>query len=110
MSAKLIQLELLWPLALIVLVVWSVTRIRYAIDEQYVRVKLFGATLRKIALTDIEFADTKCPLWNEHWCNTFFAWSRSVRLRRKTGFARNFIITPANRDAFLDELRSKLGR
>ena len=109
MSAKLMRLELLWPLALIVLACWCITRIRYVIDERHVRVKLFGVTLRKIALADIEFADTQCPLWNEHWCNTFFAWGRSVRLRRKTGIARNFIITPANRDAFLAELRSRLG-
>ena len=61
------------PLALIVVVCWGITRIRYTIDGQHVRVKLFSVTLRKIALADIEFADTKCPLWNEHWCNTFFA-------------------------------------
>ena len=104
------RLAFLWPVALIGLMGWCITRIRYTIDERHVRVTLFGVTLRKIALADIEFADTKCPLWNEHWCNTFFAWGRSVRLRRKTGIARNFIITPANRDAFLAELRSKLGR
>jgi hypothetical protein len=79
------------------------------VDEKHVRVKLFGATLRKIALSDIEFADTAAPFWNEHWCNTLCACSRVVRLRRKSGLIRNFIITPANRDAFLAEVRSKLG-
>jgi len=101
---------MLWPVVVIVLVFWLVTRIRYTVDEHHVRVKLFGATLRKIALSDIEFADTAMPFWNEHWCNTICACGRIVRLRRKSGFIRNVIITPADRDAFLAELRSKLGR
>lgn len=98
------------PLALIVVVFWLVVQIRYVVDEHHVRVKLFGATLRKIALTDIEFADTAMPFWNEHWCNTIFPWGRCVRFRRKTGWIRDFIITPADRDGFLTDLRSKLGR
>jgi len=85
-------------------------RIRYTVDDAYVRVRLFGATLRKIALSDIEFADTASPFWNEHWCNTLWTRGRIVRLRRKSGFVRNFIITPADRDAFLAELQAKLGR
>ena len=101
---------ILWAVALLGVGIWLNTRRCYAIDDQHVRVQLFGITVRKIALTDIEYADTQCPLWNEHWCNRYFAWGQSVRLRRKTGIARNFIITPANRDAFLEELRSKLHR
>ena len=38
------------------------------------------------------------------------AGDRIVRLRRKTGWFRNFIITPVNRDAFLEELRAKCPR
>ena len=109
MNVEQLLLVTCWPVGPLVLICWCITRIRYAIDDQHVRVKLFGLTLRKIALADIEFADTNCPLWNEHWCNTFFAWGRSVRLRRRTGIARNFIITPAHRDTFLDELQRKLG-
>ena len=97
-------LSLLW----IVLLLWLITRIRYTLDEQFVRVRLGYWTLRKIALADIEFADTTAPLWNEHWCNTLWACGRVVRLRRKTGLVRNFIITPADRDAFLDQLRTRL--
>jgi hypothetical protein len=97
------------PAALwIVLLLWLITRIRYAIDEKFVRVMLGRFTLRKIALADIEFADTTAPLWNEHWCNTLWACGRIVRLRRKTGWVRNFIITPADRDAFLGQLRARL--
>ena len=98
--------EMLWPLALIALVFWLVMQIRYVVDECHVRVKLFGATLRKIALTDIEFADTSMPFWNEHWCNTLWPCGRVVRLRRKTGLIRNFIITPPDRDSFIEQVRA----
>jgi len=97
------------PLALVALVLWLITRIRYTIDDRYVRVVLLGITLRRIALADIESVDTAIPLWNEHWCNTLWPWGRVVCIRRKTGLIRNFIISPANRDAFLQELKSKLG-
>jgi hypothetical protein len=97
-----------YPVALVTVMFYLVTRIRYVVDDRHVRVKLFGLTLRKIALADIEFADTVGPFWNEHWCNTFWAFGRVVRLRRRSGLIRNFIITPANRDTFLTELRAKL--
>ena len=84
------------------------TRIRYTIDDQYVRVVLLVLTLRKVELSDIEFVDKRMPLWNEHWCNTFWPWGRTVRIRRKTGFIRNFIISPANRDEFIQQLQERL--
>jgi len=100
----------LLPIAIVVLVllVWGVMRILYVIDDRYVRVVLFGFTLRKIALTDIELVDTRGPLWNEHWCNTVWAFGRVVRLRRRSGVFRNFIITPANRDEFIRQLNERL--
>ncbi len=88
--------------------IWMVHRIRYSIDDDAVRVRLGKVTLRKIAIADIEFADTAAPCWNEHWCNTFFAKGRVVRLRRKTGWFRNFIVTPADRERFLGELLEKM--
>ena len=97
------------PLALVALALWLVTRIRYTIDDRCVRVVLLGVTVRRIALANIESVSTAMRLWNEHWCNTLWPWGRVVCIRRKTGLIRNFIISPANRDAFLQELKSKLG-
>lgn len=59
--------------------------------------KLFAFTLQKIALTDIEFADTVRPFWNEHGGDMFWVCQRIVRLRRQSGLMRNFIITPVDR-------------
>ena len=86
-----------------------VPHFRYVIDDQFLRVMLGGVTMRKIALSDIEFVDTKSPVWNEHWCNCFNACERVVRIRRKSGIVRNFIITPADRESFIEELNKRLG-
>ena len=70
----------------------------------------FGVTVRKIALTDIEDVHTEFRFWNEHWANTLSDLAgRRVTIRRKSGFAGNFVITPKNREAFLAELRARLG-
>ena len=95
-------LALLW----VALLLWLITRIRYTIDDQFVRVVLGRWTLRKVALADIEAVDTEAPWWNEHWCNTLWACGRIVRLRRKTGLIRNFIITPTDRDVFIERVRA----
>ena len=102
-----LKLSAVIPIAIPLVVMWGVTRIHYAIDDQYVRVLLFGFTIRKIALTDIVGVDTKIVIWNEHWCNRLFVWGRSVRIIRKSGIARSFIITPANRDEVIQQLQER---
>ncbi len=87
---------------------WAISSMTYRVDQRFVRVMLGRVTLRKVLLSDIAFADTAAPFWNEHWCNTLFARGRVVRLRRKSGWIKNFIITPAARDDFLQQLRAHL--
>ena len=88
---------------------YLITRIRYEIDDRVVRVVWLGLTVRKIALSDIKDVHTKFRFWNEHWCNTLFQCAdRRVTIDRKSGLIRHFIITPANRDAFIAELRTCL--
>jgi hypothetical protein len=85
-----------------------ITRISYVVDERYLRVVIGKFTLRKIAIADIAFVDTSAPFWNEHWCNTAFALKRVLRVRRKSGWIKNFIITPANRDEMLRALEPRV--
>ena len=93
----------------VLLIMYLVMQIRYTIDDEYVRVIWIGRTVRKISLHDIEDVDTHCPLWNEHWCNTFFPSGRLVRIRRKSGLFRNFVISPRDRDDFIRQLRRRVG-
>jgi hypothetical protein len=45
-------------------------------------------------------------LLNEHWTNAFTS-RQIIRLRRRTGLFRNFLISPPDPAAFLAELRTR---
>lgn len=76
----------------------------FTVDETHVRVRFYGRALRRVALSDIEWADRTWVFWNEHYTNTLRT-DRIVRLRRRTGLFRNFLISPPDPDAFLANLR-----
>ena len=94
--------------AWVALLLWSVTRIRYTVGGRHLRVQLGKLTLRQIALSDIESVDTRMCFWHEHWFNTFSPFGRIVRIRRRSGLFRNFVITPAGRHEFLGLLQERL--
>ncbi len=83
----------------------------YVVTPTEVQVRLGGWVVRRITLTDIERAEVRrfdaSLIWNEHWTNLTIIGRRTpfVVLRRRSGFARNFIINPSNPDAFLADLR-----
>jgi hypothetical protein len=81
----------------------ALRRMQFSVDAAHVSVVFFGITLRTIAISDIEFADKRWKWWNEHYNNTFNP-RRIVRLRRRSGWLRNFIITPPDPDSFLRKL------
>lgn len=82
---------------------WGMT---FVLDVGHVRVRIYGWTVRKVALSDIEYAARDWAFWNEHWTNTVSS-KRLVLLRRRTGLVRNFLISPAEPQEFLKELASK---
>jgi hypothetical protein len=104
--------ELVWILvaagAWFGFLIFAISRIRYAVDDKFVRVVLFGMTVRKVALSDIEDVFAGRPWWHEHWDNTIWVVSRSVTIRRKSGWIRNFCITPENREEFIATVKKKL--
>ncbi|MFA6434858.1 MAG: hypothetical protein WCW52_09200 [Elusimicrobiales bacterium] len=69
-------------------------------------VKLRSWTVRRVLYSDMESVEPRCAFWNEHWCN-FLPW-RFVTIRRRSGFARNFVINPPDRDTFIAALRLKI--
>ncbi|MEY4777201.1 MAG: hypothetical protein RL759_1714 [Verrucomicrobiota bacterium] len=84
-------------------VFWGMT---FRVDDAHVRVLVYGLTVRKVALADIACADRSCPLWNEHYTSSLDR-KKVVCLRRRTGWIKNFIITPPYPEAFLAELRAR---
>ena len=82
---------------------WGMT---FTVDDAYMRVRFYGFSTRKIALSDIEFAAQDWVFWNEHWTNTVDP-KRMVLLRRRTGLFKNFLISPPVPQKFLKELAAK---
>ncbi len=89
------------------LLAWAVSAgMSFAVDGTHVRVLMFGRTIRRVALSDIEWADRHWDFWNEHYAVSLRP-SRVVRLRRRTGLFRSFIITPPDASAFVGLLRER---
>lgn len=96
-------LALAFPVLLIHAIFWGMT---FTVDEAYMRVRIYGCTTRKIALSDIEFAAQDWVFWNEHWTNTVNP-KKMVLLRRRTGLFKNFLVSPPSPQDFLKELAAK---
>lgn len=84
-------------------ILWGMT---FTIDDLHVRVRVYGRTVRKVALSDIEWAAADWTLVNEHWTNTINP-KRIVLLRRRTGFMKNFLVSPPSRADFLNNLAAR---
>ena len=82
---------------------WGMT---FTVDEAYMRVRMYGLTVRKVAVSDIEWAAQDWVFWNEHWTNTVNP-KRMVLLRRRTGWFKNFLISPPVPQEFLKQLAAK---
>ena len=78
----------------------------FRVDDAHVRVLVYSFTVRKVALSDIAWADQACPLWNEHYTPSLKR-KNVVCLHRRTGLIPNFIITPSDPLAFFKELKGK---
>jgi len=96
-------LALVFPVVLIHAIFWGMT---FTVDETFVRVRFYGYTARKIALADIEWAAHDWVFWNEHWTNTVDP-KKMVLLRRRTGWFRNFLVSPPSPPEFLKELAAR---
>lgn len=94
---------LVFPVVLIHAIFWGMT---FTVDEAYMRVRMYGLTVRKVAVSDIEWAAQDWVFWNEHWTNTVNP-KRMVLLRRRTGWFKNFLISPPVPQEFLKQLAAK---
>ncbi|GBL43279.1 hypothetical protein EMGBD4_07780 [Verrucomicrobiota bacterium] len=83
----------LWPLLVGLLLLAGLVHaifvgMTFTVDASHVRVRVYGWTVRKIALPDVAYAVHDWAFWNEHWTNTLSP-RRLVLLRRRTGLFRN---------------------
>lgn len=79
----------------------------YKLAETGLEVKFGALTVRKIGYSDMESVEPGFTFWNEHWTN--FRPCQCLTIRRRSGWIRNFVINPPDRDGFIRELRLKIG-
>jgi hypothetical protein len=95
---------------LFALLFWQRTRIHYRITGRHVKVTLLGITLRRVALTDIECVTKRRSGWAENWWSTWRPFRRTLILRRRRGWRRDFVITPRYRYEFRSEVQQAIRR
>jgi len=80
--------------------------IAYRITEKALEVLILVWVIRRIRLADIEEVHRRGALIHENWSSLKF-WN-SVTVRRRSGWFRNFVISPDDPDGFVVRLQEAL--
>lgn len=94
--------------AVILLFLAAAGTIAYRITERALEVLILGRVVRRIPLADIEEVHRRGALIHENWSSLKF-WN-SVTVRRRSGWFRNFVISPDDPDRFVVKLQDALSR
>lgn len=102
---------LLATLLLLLILAGLMKRLHYRIGSRYLKITVFGITLRRIRLADICYANKREPKGlAEYWYNTFQSSHRVLTIERTRGLRKYICITPRNRYVFLSDLKSAVRR
>jgi len=96
---------------LVVGIAWLTTKFQYRITSTHLEVTIFGACVRRIALSDIRGISARRlrpEEWGEQWWNTLRPSRRFLTIRRRSGWLRYFVITPKHRYIFRAELKAAM--
>ena len=94
--------------AVVLLFLAAAGTIAYRITERALEVLILGRVIRRIDLADIEEVHRRGALIHENWSSLKF-WN-SVTVRRRSGWFRNFVISPDDPDQFVVRLQDALSR
>ena len=75
-------------------------RLRYTVTNSHLNITLFRLPVRRIRLADIDRVSKRQSRVAERWMNTLRPSHRVLVIRRRRGWPRELIITPANRYVF----------
>ena len=81
-----------------------ITLIRYRITTRYLEVRFLGICVRRLLHEDIRYISKHRSGWAEFWWNTLWPAKRILVIRRRSGWLKNFVITPPSRYIFKAEL------
>jgi hypothetical protein len=94
--------------AVVLVFLATVGTIAYRITDKALEVRILGRTIRRVLLADIEEVHRRGALIHENWSSLKF-WN-SVTVRRRSGWFRNFVISPDDPDRFVARLQDALSR
>src|ERR1044071_8094292 len=86
------------------------SQLRYVLTGRHLKVTLFGLCLRRIRLADIESVSKRQAHYAEKWYNTLKPSHRTLVIRRRRGWFKEFIITPKNRYVLKAEIEQTLAK
>ena len=81
--------------ALAGLIFLSIRTIGYRLTPTHLKVTWMGVPVRRVRLDDIRHIGNKPAFWAERWVSAPFDQGRLLVIRRKRGWFKNFVITPA---------------
>jgi hypothetical protein len=95
----------------IALLIWCMLQMHYRIGSKYLKIVLFGLTIRRIRLDQIGYISKRTPKGiAEYWHNCFKSNHRVLTIERTRGLRKYVSITPRNRYIFLADLKSAIRR
>lgn len=85
-------------------------QLRYQIGRSQLRICLWGVTLRRVPLEDIEKVSKPrrrhSRIGYENWTNTLDGTHRELVIHRRTGLFRKLLVSPSNRYEFRKRLET----
>ncbi|MBI5386856.1 MAG: hypothetical protein HZA90_19460 [Verrucomicrobia bacterium] len=99
-----IQVVAAW-LALVVFMLFLLTRIGYRISHKHLKVTLLGIPVRRVRLDNIRNIHTHYVRFGEKWYNhLFLKFDQVLVIQKRRGLIKDFVITPEQRYVFKAEL------
>ena len=99
-----IGLVVLAWLAFVALMMASIKLINYKVTARHLKVTWCGIPVRRVRIDDIRYVSTKPGKWAEKWYNTARLRNRLLVLHRRSGWFKDFAITPRSPYVFKAEL------
>ena len=80
----------------------------YHISKESLNVTWFGVRVRKLPLAEIDSISKRRKFASENWSNTWRPRHRILVIRKRRGFRKDFVITPAYRYEFRNQLEAAI--
>jgi len=94
--------------AVVLMFLTTAGTIAYRITDTALEVRILGRVIRRVLLADIEEVHRRGALVHENWSSLKF-WN-SVTIRRRSGWLRNFVVSPDDPEGFVVRLQEAVRR